>query len=237
MASQTAGIRQSERRFFIGSALVVLALVFTGFFRTYYLRGLFTPKPLSAFLHVHGLVMSAWIATLAIQVLLVAVGKVSWHRSLGAFGAGVACLVVLSGTLATFRAAAREYAGHTENASSQITVLGLELTQLLLFAVLVTVGIWQRNRTDYHKRLMILATAAMLPNPISRLPISFDSNLVILLIFDGLVVAAIAYDTVRGRRLHPAFLWGGALLITALHVAYALAYSRAWHAFAARLVS
>ena len=229
--------RTTDRRLFAGAAVVTLVVVFAGFYRTYYLRGFFTQVPLSAFLHVHGIVMTTWVAMLMAQVALVALGKVRWHRRLGVFGVAVASLVVVYGCLATFRAAAREYAGHTDNASSQITVLGLELTQMLLFALLVAVAIWMRSRSDYHKRLMLLATAAMLPNPISRLPISFDSNLVILLIFDGLLVAAIAYDTFRRGRVHPAFLWGGVLVLGGLHIAFAFAYSHTWHTLATRLIS
>jgi len=108
---------------------------------------------------------------------------------------------------------------------------------MLLFAALVTAGILLRHRADFHKRLMLLATACMLPNPISRLPMSFQSNLVILLIFDGLLIAAVATDTFRKRRLHPSFLWGGMLVIVAIQGGFMFAYSSSWHTFAASLVS
>lgn len=227
----------SDRRFFIAAALFTAALVFAGFTRSYYLRSLFGLPPLSAFLHIHGLVMTAWVGLLCTQVGLVAARKVEWHRRLGIAGMVFAALVVVLGSMATLRAAAREVSNHSAEASMRIVVLGLELTQILLFAGLVTAAFLMRRRSDYHKRFMLLAMLAMLPNPLSRLPIVFDSNIAILLMFDALVIAAVAWDTLRRRRLHPAFGWGGALLIGVLHIAYVVAYSAPWHQFATWLVT
>jgi hypothetical protein len=66
------------------------------------------------------------------------------------------------GTTATLVAARREVRAHSESVSSVLTVLALELTQMALFASLVALGVWLRNRTGYHKRLMLLATFCIL---------------------------------------------------------------------------
>ena len=91
------------------------------------------------------------------------------HRALGAFGAGYAVLVVVMGCTATVLAARREVLAHSQFVAGFLTVLALEFTQMLLFASLVASGLWLRTPAGYHKRLMLLATFCMLPNPIVRL--------------------------------------------------------------------
>jgi hypothetical protein len=46
------------------------------------------------------------------------------------------------------------------------------LTDLLLFAIFVAAGIYNRHRSKAHKPLMLLAMVSMLPPSISRWPIA-----------------------------------------------------------------
>lgn len=47
---------------------------------------------------------------------------------------------------------------------------------MLFFTAFVAIAIWQRNRPQYHKRLMLLMIACMLPDALARLPLSFMSR-------------------------------------------------------------
>jgi hypothetical protein len=232
----TAG-RLPERRYFVVVWLGLATLVATGFAKSCYLRSLFSAPPLTTLVHVHGAVMTAWVVLLGAQIALIVARRPAWHRRLGWWGIGVAALVVALGCAATLTAAAREVAGHTAQAPAQLTILGLELTQMLLFATLAGLAIRLRRRLDVHKRLMILATVCLLPSPISRLPISFGTNAAILMWFDLIVVVVIVADAIRERRLHPAYGWGATLLLGGLNGAYVTAYSPAWHQVATWLVS
>jgi hypothetical protein len=117
----------------------------------------------------------------------------------------------------------------------------LELVQMALFAGLVAAGIWLRRRPDYHKRLMLLATACMMPSAFSRIPLNLtfmvSGNLSILLLFDLCVIIPALIDSLRNRRLHPAFGWGGLIAIAALNLAYLIAISPQWLRLGTRLVS
>ena len=55
----------------------------------------------------------------------------------------------------------------------QVTVTGLELVQMFLFAGLVFAAITLRRRPDYHKRLMLLTIACLLPSALARVPVDF----------------------------------------------------------------
>ena len=54
------------------AALAIVAIVFAGFARTFYLKVLFDTPTLSTQLHVHGVVMTLWFALFALQVGLIA---------------------------------------------------------------------------------------------------------------------------------------------------------------------
>lgn len=230
--------RQSEHRFFAWLAITVALLVFIGFSRTYYLRTLFKTPKLTIFLHFHAAVMTGWIALFAVQTFLISSNRTRVHRVLGAFGAGYAVLVVLMGYSATVFAARREVLEHSEFVSSFLTVLALELTQMALFAAFVVFGVWWRNRGGYHKRLMLLATFCMLPNPIVRLFVwaGFGSNIVILSLWASLVAAVALLDWMRNGRLHPAFGFGATITIAFLYLAYFGSLTPVWQRFAAKAV-
>jgi hypothetical protein len=51
------------------------------------------------------------------------------------------------------------------------------------------------------------------------------------------LLLVIAVDTVRNRRLHPAFGWGGALWLASVPGRFALGMSEAWAGIAPRLVA
>jgi len=229
---------QAERHFFAWLAVSIVLLVFIGFSRTYYLHTLFKTPDLTIFLHVHGAVMTGWIALFTAQTFLISSHRTRIHRVLGAFGAGYALLVVVMGCTATVLAARREVRAHSEFSSSFLTVLALELTQMLLFGSLVGLGIWLRNRAGYHKRLILLGTFCILPNPIVRLFIwvGFGSNIVILTLWALLVTAVVLLDSMRNRRLHPAFGFGATITIAFLYIAYFSSVTPLWQRFAANAV-
>ena len=191
------------------------------------------------FIHVHGAIMLAWVIALVTQVFLIARKQPVWHRQLGWTALTLAVLVLVMGTSATWRAAVREVTGHTEDAPIQLTVLGLEMTQMALFAAFASLGFFWRRRPAYHKRMMIMATAVMLPNPIVRilgaLHVGSINNTTVLIV-DALILAVVVADAARRRHLHPAFGSGAAAAIGGIQAALVLAPSAAWHAFATRLI-
>ena len=85
---------------------------------------------------------------------------------------------------------------------------------------------------------MLLATFCMLPNPIVRLFLwaGFGSNLVILSLWASLVAAIVLLDSLRNRRLHPAFGLGAAVAIAFLYLAYFGSLTQLWQRFAAKAV-
>jgi hypothetical protein len=87
-------------------AVGLILIVFSGFAKTYYLKGLFGSPTLPTLVHLHGFIMTSWFLLFLVQVRLVDMRRVQLHRKLGVFGFMLAALIVVVG-LATAIAAAR----------------------------------------------------------------------------------------------------------------------------------
>jgi hypothetical protein len=229
--------RRFDRHLYLGASVLFFLLVFWTFARTFYLKAFFQTPALSPLLHVHGAVMSGWVVLLVVQSGLVAAHRVRWHRRVGVFGAMWAVLVVALGSTTTLQAAVREVRGHTEMAAGQIVITSLDLLQMLFFAGFVALAIWMRRRPDYHKRLMLLTVACMLPDALARLPVSFMTNQLILVGLDGFVLVCVGMDTLKHRRLHPAFAWGAGAFVVAFHLALYVTQTQAWISLGTALAS
>lgn len=228
----------ANRSFFMVASILFAALVFLAFAQKFYLGWLVKSPPLSLLLQVHGTVMTGWVALFVVQITLIEMRKTRIHQRLGKLGAGWAVLVIVLGTVTTLHASAREVRGHTEMAPFQLTITGLELTEMLLFAGFVVSAVWLRRRGDYHKRLMLLTLVCMLPSVLPRLPLGlFQSLLSILLAVYAALALCIGIDFLQQRKLHPAFAVGGSIFAGTLLLAFLGAQTAAWHSFLRDIVS
>jgi len=235
--------RISDRPLYLLAAVVIPLIVLAGFARTYYLKGFFATPPLPSFIvQVHGIVMTAWVVLFIVQVTLVAKRRTKVHQQLGIAGAFLAALVFVVGILTGIYAAARFV-----NNPSLVPVGGppplpfliIPLGDMVVFAILITAALYYRKRLDIHKRLMLLAAINLTVPAIARIPVSFIANggpLAFFGLADLCVLGFVAFDTIRHKRLHPAFLWGGLLIVIMQPLRILLAGTNAWISFAAALV-
>jgi hypothetical protein len=227
----------SSHELFIWAAVVITLCVFFGFSRTYYFHRWFGMPDLRLFIHIHGVAMTSWIALFLIQTLLISTRRVQLHRKLGLLGIVSAVLVVTFGVSATVLAARREVAAHTQGVPIVITVLALELTQMLMFGGFVFAGMWLRNRPDHHKRLMVLATLCMVPNALVRLTFWWPSFTLPLVLWTLLIVSIVVADLAIHRKLHPVFAKWAAFQICLLWLAYFVGESTPWQSWARRALA
>jgi hypothetical protein len=224
-------------RLYAWFAIVAALTIFAGFGRTLYLRSISGAPPLSPLLLAHGIVMTTWFVLFCAQVWLVATGHARWHRRLGMFGIAVALAVVYVGIDAAIDAA-RRGVGPAHGVSTEM-FMAIPLFDMPVFALLVAIAWWQRRRPDIHKRLMLLASLGMLTPAIARIPLALiqaGGPPVFFGLALGIVGACIAVDTVKHRRLHPAFGWGGGLIFSMVPLRLLVAQTPLWRAVAGWLV-
>jgi hypothetical protein len=120
-----------------------------------------------------------------------------------------------------------------------LVFLAIPIGVVLVYGLFVGAAVLLRRRSDWHKRLMLLASIAVLTPAIARLPIEAVHAGGIVLFFaltDLLAVACSAWDAARNRRLHPAFGWGTLFLVAAQVAMLAFAGSALWMGIAKNLV-
>src|ERR1039457_7436361 len=86
-----------NRYFYFLMSLLFATLVVWGFSRTVNDNLFHAALPRPFLLWIHGAVFAGWVAFFIAQSGLVRVHKVSWHRFLGWFGAGLATVMVALG--------------------------------------------------------------------------------------------------------------------------------------------
>ena len=228
-----AGIVQSARRparsdrlFYTGMAVTAALVVLVGFAPTYYLRSTVSRGTLPALLQAHGALFSAWIVLMVVQATLIARQRTDVHRALGWVGAALAALVATAGVTAGLATARREAAR---------AFLTIPMFSMVVFAGLVAAAIVCRRRPQAHKRLMLLATISILDAPIARWP-GAPGALGVSLLVDLFVVVAMAYDFLSRRRVHPAYIVGGAIIAGNQALRDVVGRSDAWQAVARALI-
>lgn len=233
--------RVNDRRLYILAAMFIPLIVLLGFARSYYLRGFFSMPPIpSRLVHLHGIVMTAWVVLFVTQVWLVASRRTRVHQRLGVFGAILASLVFVVGMLTALFAAARTPAPSAAPPGIEpLRFLVVPAGDMLVFAILIAAALYFRKRMAIHKRLMLLAAVSLLTPAIARIPIAFIETggpVVFFGLTDLCIIACVAFDTIKHRRLHPVFLWGTIAIITSQVLRIMLAGTEVWVQFAAWLV-
>jgi len=227
----------TDQRFYTWVAVGVALIVFAGFAQTYYLKAFFGTPPLSLLFHIHGLLMTAWFVLFFVQVRLVAAHRTDLHRRLGVAGAVLAGLIVVIAPGVALTSGRHHLA--TDPNSDALIFLPVPLVIVLLFSIFIAAAILLRRRPAYHKRLMVLACLSIIPAGIDRLPLHFIENAGRWTLFglnDLCLIACMIYDTLRNRRLHPAWVWGSLLLVGSQPLIMLVRETPAWLRVAAWLL-
>ncbi|RZF64539.1 hypothetical protein EWE75_10220 [Sphingomonas populi] len=223
----------TERRFFATMALVISAATFIGFAPSYYLAPMFAARPLSMLLHVHGVVFTAWILLYVAQTGLISASRADIHRIVGPVAVVLAIAMVPLGIAA---AIVTKQVAAAHHMPPQGPPLVFPLGAILTFAVLVGAGFVRRKQSAWHKRLMLLGTAAILTTPLARITrfthIGLAPAFGGMILTDVLLAALAIYDIRTRGKLHPATIWGGGFFLATQALRVALNAMPAWQAFA-----
>jgi hypothetical protein len=231
-----------DRLFYSGMAIGMGLSVFIGFARTYYLSAYFgtsttiTGRPFSPVIRLHAALFTSWVLLFIVQTSLVATHRVAVHRRLGVAGATLAVVMILVGTATALQLALR---GGAPPGVDPLAFLAIPLGDMLVFAVLLSAALALRRNKEAHKRLMLLAYTAILVAAVARFPgvLPLGPLWFFGLTFLPILALGLIYDLMTRRQLHPAYLWGGALLILSVPVRLAISTTPAWRSLTKTLVA
>ena len=157
--------RAWDRMFFSAMALLVLASVLYGFARTYFLAGMVTAPLPNRLIHVHGAAFTLWIVLLIVQTGLISARQIRVHRTLGLGGFGLAVVMVILGLFAAADALRRSTGALGADAKTFFIV---PITDMVLFSVFVFFAYRARSKPEAHKRLILIATIALMGAAVGR---------------------------------------------------------------------
>jgi hypothetical protein len=103
-----------------------------------------------------------------------------------------------------------------------------------MFCVLVYFGFRNRFRPAVHKRLMVIATLAILEAAFARWPIfdSFAEPVIDALYVVTILLLVMAYDWWSTGRVQSVTLWAGAFVVVAQQARYLIGHTTPWQNFA-----
>jgi hypothetical protein len=228
------GDRRSDTLFFSGMAAIILVSVFIGFARSYYLAGVFKAPLPNLLVHVHGVVFSCWILLLIVQTSLVATGRLDVHRRLGLLGFALACLMVVLGVLVATDSVARHFVPG-EAGTPVRAFYTVPLSVMLAFGTLIYFAF--RNRFDpaAHKRLILIATIAILDAAFERWPVPakwWGERTAALLCTVPLLLLIMGYDYWSRGQVHRTSLWASLFVVVLQQVRDPIGHSASWQSFA-----
>lgn len=223
----TAARSRVRGGFFLGTSIVLFAIVLVGFTPTLYMRAFFDVPEIPPYLFVHGAVLTGWYAWLVVQTSCIAARRVDLHRRFGIVGVGlgVAVVIVSAMTMLRFGPRLAERGVDVEarlDFLSEIVWVNIEM--LICFSAFLSAAVVLRGRPQIHKRLMLLASISTIPPAATRIfdwPIWGLGNnaLFPLLCCLALLLMALALHDFRSRRsVHPVTLVGGVIVVTCFAV-------------------
>lgn len=200
--------------------LFLLALVFFGFYKTYFgLFPNFNPAT-TKIVHFHAFILFLWTCTVITQPLLIRYNKFNTHRKLGRFTYVLVPLMITSFVLMWNKGFTDQYS-HTFPGFLKYMYAEHfhSVANVLLLIIFYSLAIANVRITPRHMRYMIATTLIFIDPTLSRLlsglfqVSSYYSDLVTFLFTDGILVALIVYDLKGHRRYKPYLYVLGLFLI------------------------
>jgi hypothetical protein len=224
--------------FYFVMAIIALAIVVAGFFPTYVspvMSGTFIAKP---FVHLHGSVFFLWILMSIVQPYLITSGNVRMHRWLGVYVGILAFAVLIMGVAMSIISAHVDIANGGDIRPKAFLLI--PLTDMILFAVFVVLGLFNYRRVpEYHKRLMLLAAVSILPAAFARLlgNLGLENIFATVLIMNSFVFIGMMYDFRQNKSFHKVYVFGGAFLLIIHFSRIFLSETELWLSIASRILS
>ncbi|MBX7169811.1 MAG: hypothetical protein K1X72_02565 [Pyrinomonadaceae bacterium] len=199
--------RPSDRNLYLLAGIAFPLLVLIGYFKSYYFISFFSDaRPITnSLVHLHGIVMSAWVLYFTAQIALIRTKNVKLHMTMGFAGIGLAAIVVIVGLLTAYDSHVVRHVAPP--GISPYSFLVIPLGDLFFFVTFFAGAIYYRKRPAEHKSLMLMTAINFLPPAISRIPI-YPEQFFMLWSFGIPCLAAIVcliWHSIKYRKINKVF--------------------------------
>lgn len=257
MVSSASTMMDADSRFYRGMAGICAFVAVGGFSLTYIgplLTGSFSG---GAILHLHGLLAFAWMALFVVQATLISSGRTQSHRTVGILGVALATALVFTAVSTGLQGMQNGMdAGYPAAAREQLYV---PINQAFLFSLMVIGAVAYRQRSDCHKRFMLLATITLLPPATARVMFflfappemgsrpglwlvqppanAVDFTVIPAMLANLMIVPALVHDWRTRGKPHLVYIVGGGLMILTNVLRGPVSRTDLWHSVAGTLAA
>ena len=219
-------------------ALIITTVVVAGFGQTINARLLHPPSPRPSIIYFHAVVFMGWVILFVLQTALIATDNVKLHRKLGMLGFALGITVPIMGVATTI---VNMRFSKLTSRLDPAPFLAISLNDMIAFSILFGLAIYWRKKSDWHRRLMFIATCTLTSAAVLRLllPTSLESPIKWSYVgVDALILLGLARDWIVNKRIHPVYLYSlpAVLLAQLIALHLYLSGSPVWIAIADRLV-
>ena len=234
--------------FYVWYAVAINLFVLVAFAPSYWLQLPAGTVIAGSGLHFHAFLFAAWPLLFLLQSWFVATGRIRRHRAWGLLGIALATAMLFSGVDSSFREMKH---GLSQGETTAIQFALGPIIWILVFAGLFTAAIIKVANKEAHKRLILLATVAIMPASVGHVFFSIlvgdgpgirpglhgDAPIFILALFPViadllLILPAIIYDWRTRGRPHVVYIMGGTIMILVHLSIVPLSATNAWQAIA-----
>jgi len=212
-------MRETIRKY--GSLYTVMGMVgvlavLIGFAKTFIIPVSSGEFHAPAIIYIHGALAFLWVVLLLVQATLIKAENWKLHMNLGILGMLTAAAVAVTLPIAVHYQTQKEIAGSGGDTATSLMVGGF--LAAILFLSLVMIGYVNRKKPETHKRLMLLATIALLWPAWFRFRHYFpgvprpDIWFAVVLA-DSLIAISCIWDRIANGRVHRALFYGGLAII------------------------
>jgi hypothetical protein len=182
--------------------LILIPLVFFGFYKTYFIQFPTFRDVKHNYIHIHAAIAIIWVLLIIVQPFLIVNKKFSWHRKLGKLSYLIFPLLILSFIPMVLN---NLNSDTPENAFFPIG----DGTLLVLF---YSLAIYNRKKTALHMRYMIAAALVLfgptvgriLPNLLGFGAIATQN--IQFTIIQSILIALVLFDKTNNRKYFPYLL-------------------------------
>src|SRR5450631_1125187 len=215
-----------NKYFYFAMSLLIAIIVAMGFSRTVNGNLLHPPIPRPLILWFHAAAFSGWVIFFMFQSALVRTHNVKWHRFFGWFGAGLGSVMVPLGVVTSIIMGRFDtYQEHLPGAEAFLIV---PFYDMVAFGVFFGLAVLWRKKSEFHRRLIFIATCGLLDAAFGRYDYIYNHGLFFPCL-DAVILLGVLRDLYVNRRIHKTYAYAlPPLMLVQAFVTYTWMGSSAW---------
>ncbi|MEP2653787.1 MAG: hypothetical protein ABJH06_17550 [Paraglaciecola sp.] len=226
-------LRSQKVMLYLVISSLMLTLILMGFLPSVY-DAIIGISEVNLLIHSHAILFLSWIFFYTLQAILPALGKIEQHKKLGKLGLPLAITLTINGLYVTYDRFSLRV--ENEQLESARYFLLQPLTDMVVFPALVIAAFYYRNKSEVHKRLMLLATLFLTIAAVVRIPY-FPVPGSKLLLWLSPIVLAMVFDYHKKNIIHPTYIFG-LVLFTIVYARKPLILDTpAWQSFVNKMIA